>query len=109
MADGVNNATTAARLMPPSRGKGRLKPAAAREKIGVSRAEATPTSDEEESSGAGGWVSPIVEQAYSGSTFYQHVDSSGLFTLEFGDTWTGIDDDGNGDTYIIKNDDPATP
>jgi len=29
--------------------------------------------------------------------------------IEFGDTWTGIDDDGNGDTFVIKHDDPNDP
>ena len=93
------------RLIDTSRGKGRLGTAAERDAIGESRSEAVNSGSEP---GAGGITSPLVEQEYTGSTFYSWTSSDGLFVLEFGDTSTWIDDDGAGATYVFKNDDPAT-
>jgi uncharacterized protein YidB (DUF937 family) len=95
------------RLVNPERGKGRLGAAAARSALGPSVATAYPTAAQP--GAVGGLVSPVVEQAYAGSTFYSWVSSDGLTVLEFGDTTTWIDDDGAGVTFVIKHDDPATP
>lgn len=104
---GVSLADAVARLVPQKRGKGRLKPAADREAIGESRSESVP-SNEEPGSGAG-LITPWVEQEYTGSTFYHITDSSGLLMIEFGHETEMIDDDGNGDTFVIKHDDPNSP
>lgn len=60
-------------------------------------------------SGGGGPVSPLVEQEYTGETFYSLTSSDGLFVLEYGDTTTLIDNDGSetGSTYVIKHRDPS--
>lgn len=107
MANGGIEITEALeRLLPRKRGKGRLPPAPTRAGLGPSIAEAVPSGGDR---GSGtGWISPIVEQEYTGSTYYYMVDSSGLFTFEFGHELTLIDDDGAGDTYVIKLDDPST-
>lgn len=105
-APGVSLAELVTRLSPVRRGKGGLSPAPSREAIGISKAEAVPASEEP---GAGALISPLVEQAYAGSVFYELTDSSGLLVLEYGDTVTLIDNDGAGDTYLVKLDDPTTP
>lgn len=102
---GVTLADAIERLTKKKRGRGRLDPAASRDAIGVSVAEAVPTATEPGS----GVVSPLVEQAYAGATFYSFTSSDGLFVFEFGDQTDYIDDDGNGDTITVKHLDPSAP
>lgn len=104
---GVSLGQAIERLVPKKRGKGRLPPAPEREALGPSTAEAVPIGDDLQT--GTGWISPIVQQKYTGATYYTEVSSDGLWTWEFGHEVTLIDDDGNGDTYVLKLDDPNTP
>lgn len=64
------------------RGKGRLKPAPTREKIGPAKSIAYPDA----ASGTAnptGISGPLDEQPYSGSTYYYETSSDGLFVIEF--------------------------
>lgn len=90
------------RLINPRRGRGLLAPAASRDAIAVSRSIAY-NSEPESGSGV---TSPLVEQAYTGSTFYSLTSSDGFFVFEFGDETTYIDNDGTGAEIVIKNLDP---
>jgi hypothetical protein len=85
-------------LIAPVRGPGRLPEAATREAIAIAASEALPQSDGPTSSQGVAW--PLTEQAYTGSTYYQLVDSSGLFVFEFPDETEYIDGDTNTGTVI---------
>ena len=89
-----------------NRGKGRLKTAPTRGAIDSAASQALP-SGADPSSSASGIVSPLQEQAYTGSTYYSLVSSDGLFTVEFPDQTSYIDDNGAGDTYVFEHIDPA--
>jgi len=92
------------RINSRKRGKGRLGEAATRTTLPVAVSEAVPTASTE----GDGIISPLVEQEYAGATFYSLTSSDGLFVLEYGDTTTLIDNDGTGNTFVIKHDDPST-
>jgi len=92
-------------LTNPKRGKGRLGPAPSRKALGQSRAEVLPTGEAPDD-GSSGIISPLVEQAYTGSTFYSLTSSDGLFIFEFGDQTEYIDDDGAGTSIVVKHIDP---
>ncbi len=94
------------RFVETSRGKGALPPAAARDAIGVAISEGRNSGTAIGSQG--GFVSPWVEQEYTGNTFYQLVSSDGFFVFEFGDQTELIDDDGTGSSFVVKHDDPST-
>ena len=55
----------------------------------------------------GGVTSPLIEQAYAGSTYYSLVSSDGLFVFEFPDQTEYIDDDGAGDSIVFEHLDPS--
>lgn len=93
------------RLIPLKRGQGRLQEAPTRAGIAVARSEASPSAPSGVSS-SGGITSPLVEQTYAGSTYYTLTSSDGLFVIEFADETTYIDDDGAGDSYVVKHIDP---
>jgi hypothetical protein len=69
------------RLADPPRGKGRAGEIPDRDAIPAAKSEAVP--DTEAISNGTGIASPLTEQAYSGSAYYQLVSSDGLFVLEF--------------------------
>lgn len=100
---GANLADAIERLVPVKRGKGRLKSAPERDAIGESVAEAVPAGADPNSSGI---TSPLVEQAYTGATYYNLTSSDGLFVFEFGHETDYVDNDGAGDTFTIKHIDP---
>ena len=102
METGVDLANAIDRLVPPGDGKGRLPPAPARDAIGESVSEALPIATSPTGDGSGP-VSPWVEQAYTGSTYYSIVSSDGLFIWEYPDQTIYIDDDGNGDAFTVKH------
>ena len=86
------------------RGKGRIGPAANRDKInkgvGVARPAAKPT--------GGGVASPLEEQYYDGAVgYYSMTSSDGLFVFEYGVQTDYID--GNGDTVTVVHLDPDAP
>ena len=68
-----------ARLIPVVRGTGRLAPATPRDPIAAELVVVPPFPG----SSAGGVVSPLTEQAYSGVDYYQLTSSDGLFVFEF--------------------------
>lgn len=87
----------------------RLDPSGEPAEIGPERTTVPRRVEDPSTSGGGGWISPIVQQKYTGATYYTEVSSDGLWTWEFGHEVTLIDDDGAGDTYVLKLDDPNTP
>lgn len=101
---GVNITEAIERLSGKKRGKSRLPAATERDAIGVAKSETVPSGVEP--GFGGGITSPLVEQAYAGSTYYSLVSSDGLFTFEFPDTTTYTDDDGAGDAYVFEHIDP---
>ena len=103
---GLSLAEAIERINAKKRGKGRLGPAAKRDKIAVSTAEAVPGT-----AATGGSIgSPWVEQYYDGSQgYYELVSSDGLFTFEFGAQTDYINDDGTGETITIKHRNPEDP
>lgn len=91
---------TVQRLTRQPRGTGRLDAPAAREALAEALSEAVPA-------GAGdtgaGLVSPIVEQAYTGTTYYSLVSSDGLFVYEYADETEYVDDDDAGVSFVVKH------
>ena len=93
------------RLNTKKRGKGKLTPAATRDKIKESRAVAFPTA-----ANGKGLVSPWVEQYYDGAEgYYSMTSSDGLFVFEYPTQTTYIDADGTGVSFIVKHLDPDEP
>jgi len=92
------------RFINTSRGRGRLDPAPERDAIGIAVSEGLPTANEPAS--GGGVDSPLVEQAYTGSTWYSLTSSDGFFVFEFGDQTEYTDNDGAGSTIVVKHIDP---
>lgn len=90
-----------ARLRPPERGNGGLAPAAERAAIPEAVSQAKPTAAQP--GGGSGVVSPLVEQAYAGSTFLTMTSSDGLFVFEYGDETDYIDNGGIGNTYTFQH------
>ena len=103
-ASQINLAEALNRLSGKKRGKGLLPDPPKRDGIGVARSEAVPAGAEPGSSGI---ASPLVEQAYTGSTYHSLVSSDGLFVFEFPDQTEYIDDDGAGNTITVKHRDPS--
>lgn len=97
---GVTFAEVVDRLTTKERGKGRLEPAPSRAAILESIARATPTSADPLGAGV---TSPLAEQAYAGSTYYEMLSSDGLFTFEYPDETQYIDNDGAGDIILVKH------
>lgn len=83
-----------------------LDPAPVKQPIGPER-KVVPRDVGGDPVSGGGPVSPLVEQRYAGSTYYQRVSSNGLYAWEFGHEATLIDADGTGSTFVIKRDNPA--
>ena len=107
IAKGLSLAEAIDRINAKKRGRGRLGPAASRDKIAVSIVEAVPASTPTQSTSL---ASPWVEQYYDGAEgYYELVSSDGLFTFEFGAETTYLTDDGNGDAVIIKHRNPEDP
>lgn len=84
----------------------RLDPAGTPAPVGPARAVAARKLAGDAATGGGGIESPIVEQPYTGETFYYLTSSDGLFTWEFGAETTTIDADGAGVTHVWKHLDP---
>jgi hypothetical protein len=96
----ANETENLRRLIQPQRGKGRLQEAAARESLAVAVSEALPAT------GAGDGVSsPLVEQNYTGSTYYSLVSSDGLFVFEFPDQTEYLD--ANSQSIVFEHQDPS--
>lgn len=93
-------ADTLKRLVAPDRGPGRLPDAPSRSALSVAISEAVP---EAAQGGGGGVVSPLVEQAYAGATYYSITSSDGLFVFEYGDQTEYLDADGLGESLIVKH------
>jgi hypothetical protein len=74
-----------------------LPEAPQREKIEPSKTEATPAA------ATGGIASPLTEQAYDGTVFYQQTSSDGLFVIEYGAYTDYVDGAGN-DVRVIHLD-----
>ena len=102
---GVDLGEAIERLLPRKRGKGLLPDPPERDGIGVAVSEAVPAGAEPGS--GGGVTSPLIEQAYAGSTYYSLVSSDGLFVFEFPDQTEYIDDDGAGDSIVFEHLDPS--
>lgn len=79
------------RLTGKKRGKGRLKPAAARGAIPADTVTVYPSAS---SPGGAGVAWPLVEQPYTGSTFYSLRSSDGFIVFEYGHTTTYQDGSG---------------
>jgi hypothetical protein len=96
----ANEAESLKRLIKPQRGKGRLQEAAAREALATAISEALPAT------GAGDGVSsPLVEQNYTGSTYYTLTSSDGLFVFEFPDQTEYLD--ANSQSIVFEHQDPS--
>jgi hypothetical protein len=91
---------TIQRLTRQPRGTGRLDTPAVREALPEAISEAVPPGTD---TSPGGLVSPLVEQAYAGSTYYSLVSSDGLFVYEYGDQTEYVDDDGTGVSMVVKH------
>lgn len=100
---GVSLSEAIERLAPKRRGKGRLAPAPAREGIATDVVEVLPSADPLNASGL---VSPLVEQAYAGTTYYNFTSSCGFIVFEFADSTTYIDDGGSGSAVVFQHLDP---
>ena len=85
------------RINNKKRGKGRLDSAPEREALPKSVAVALPASQ----ALSGGIASPLVEQPYTGSTFYQLTSSDGLFVFEFSDQTEYLD--ANNASVIVEH------
>lgn len=106
IAKGLSLAEAIERINAKKRGQGRLGPAATRDKIDVSIAEAVPGTAPSE----GDVGSPWVEQYYDGAQgYYELVSSDGLFTFEFGTETDYLNNDGTGDIIKIKHRNPEDP
>lgn len=95
----ANDAEQIQRLTRQKRGRGRLGEAADREALEAAESEAVPGGTDPSE----GWASPLVEQAYTGSTYYSLVSSDGLFIFEYADLTDYLDDDGGGVTRTFKH------
>lgn len=104
--NGVNLQEAIERLIARKRGKGLLPDAPPRDGIGVSKSEAVPVGTAPGATAGVGVISPLIEQAYAGSTYYSLVSSDGLFVFEFPDQTEYIDDDGDGDSFVFEHLDP---
>lgn len=89
------------RLLSTGRGKGRLRGAAVRDAIGISRSVGYNSGAE--GGGGGGWASPITEQINSPAS-YNLTSSDGLFTIEIPEQTTY--QDAVSDQYTIVHKDP---
>lgn len=83
------------RINNKKRGKGRLDSAPEREALPKSVAVALPTSQ----ALGGGIASPLTEQPYTGSTYYDLTSSDGLFVFEYPDQTEYLD--ANGETVVV--------
>jgi hypothetical protein len=97
----ANEAESLKRLIKPQRGKGRLQEAAAREALATAISEALPATG----AGGNGVSSPLVEQNYTGSTYYSLVSSDGLFVFEFPDQTEYLD--ANSQSIVFEHQDPS--
>lgn len=90
------------RLSPQPRGKGRLPEAPAVAGLPASKVEAVPSGGRGAVTGAG-IVSPLLEQPYTGSTYYQLVSADGLFVFEYPAETTYRDDNGTGASFTFSH------
>jgi len=96
----MNETESIKRLIKPMRGKGRLQESAAREALSIAVSEALPAT------GAGDGVSsPLIEQNYTGSTYYSLTSSDGLFVFEFPDQTEYLD--ANSQSIVFEHQDPS--
>ncbi len=86
------------RLIPKTRGRGRLDPAAERDGIKESIGITYPSASQP-GSGGGGVASPLTEQPYTGTTYYDFVSSDGLFVFEYPTETDYLD--GNNDEVTV--------
>lgn len=92
------------RLGARKRGKGRLGPAANRDGLAVSIAEALPSAADPR--GFGGIASPLTEVGPTqNATTFSLTSSDGLFVLTFDSETEYLD--ANGDTVVITHKDPS--
>ena len=92
---------TIQRLTRQSRGTGRLDTPAVREALPEAISEAVPPGTDPSS---GGVASPLTEQAYTGSTYYNLTSSCGFVVFEFGDQTSYLD--ANSDEVLVVHLDP---